>query len=97
VSAPTADLLIQIGLFFGLPILLVGGAIVGSRLRADVRRRVETYGLMPLFVVLAAVMFGFAAFERAWLLVAGSAVAFLFALERLVRRLRADRGSPQSP
>ena len=62
-----------------------------SGLWRRIRQNIACVGLA------AAVMFGFAAFERAWLLVAGSAVAFLFALERLVRRLRADRGSPQSP
>jgi len=73
---------------FGLPALIFIGVIAGSRLRPRVKRRVETWFLIPLFVIAAAVFAAFAASERAWVLVALFALACAWATERLVKRLR---------
>ncbi len=96
-SDPNTNVFVQLGLFFGLPILLVGGAMVGSKLRADVRRRVETVFLMPLFVLLAALGAGYAIWVRNWIEIAFFLVVLAVAVERLVKRLREGRRAPLTP
>ena len=69
-------------------LLILIGVIAGSRLRPQAKRRVETWFLMPLFVLSAAGFAAFAARERAWMLVAFFALVCAVATERLVKRLR---------
>jgi uncharacterized membrane protein len=89
------ELALSIGLF-GVPALIFIAVIAGSRLRPQVKRRVETWFLMPLFVVVMAAGAAFAASERGWI-VALVCVAFgALGTERLVRRLRELRRAPQT-
>jgi len=78
-------------LLFGLPAVIFIGLIVGSRLRPAAKRRVETYFLMPMFVIIAGGAVGIAAFDRAWIQLAAFLLAFGLAAERWARRLRDDR------
>lgn len=79
----------------GLPALIFIGVIAGSRLRPQARRRVETWFLLPLFVVLTAGGVGVAAIEHWWVQLAVVVVLFGLATERLVKRLRQHRREPQ--
>ena len=81
---------------FGLPALIFIGVIAGSRLRPQVKRRVETWFLMPLFVVFMAACAAFAASERSWILALVCIAFCALATERLVRRLREHRRESQT-
>ena len=80
---------------FGLPALIFIVAIAGSRLRPELKRRAETWFLMPLFVVLTAAGAGVAALEHWWVQLAVAVLLFAVATERLVKRLREHRRAPQ--
>ncbi len=75
-------------LLFGVPLLIFIGVIVGSRLSAPTKRRIETYGLMPLFVVITGGWAGMAALHHWWVQLALFVVLFGVAVERLARRIR---------
>ena len=84
----------QLALEFGLPILLVGGAIVGSTLKPERRRWAETWVVLPLFAVLAVAAGWLASLRHWWFALALAVAALVFVLERLVRRLRGGRRKP---
>jgi len=84
------ELALSIGLF-GVPALIFIGVIAGSRLRPQVKRRVETFVFMPLLVVLMTACAAFAASERAWILTVVCLGLSALATERLVKRLRERR------
>ena len=79
----------------GLPALIFIFVIAGSRLRPEVKRRAETWFLMPMFVVLMAAGAGVAALEHWWVQLAVAVLLFAVATERLVKRLREHRRAPQ--
>jgi predicted MFS family arabinose efflux permease len=83
-------------LLFGLPLLIFIGVIVGSRLAPRTKRRVETYVLMPLFVVISGGWLGMAALHRWWVQLAILIGVFGFAAHQLVKRIRELRRPPQT-
>ena len=80
-----------IAIIFGLPALLVVGAITGSVLGPDRRRLAEMVVLLPLLVLLGAVGVVLMFVEHSWLGLAGLAVSFAITLERFVRHIWGTR------
>jgi len=74
---------------FAVGLLLVGIVIVGSRLQPARKRQVETFFLLPSFVLLAVSMMVFAAvWEHNWIRFAVFAVVTLIGVWRLLEHRR---------
>ena len=76
-----------IAIIFGLPALLIVGAITGSVIGTDRHRLAEMYVLLPLLVVLAAAGLVLMFVQHNWLGLAGVLVSFAITLERFIRHI----------
>ncbi len=89
---------LAVALPFGAAILLVGGAVAGSRLSAVLKRRIELYLLLPVLCALGIGAAGWAIWRHDWLILVGIALLLAPMAVRIIRRrqqsLQAERQPP---
>ncbi len=75
----------------GAAVLLVGGAILGSRLGPVLRRRVESYVLLPALSAIVMAWAGWAIWQRSWLELAMLVTCGGHIVKEVLKRLRQSR------
>ena len=74
---------------FALAGLLIGGAIVGTKLKPRLRRQSETYLLLPALVATLVALAGMAVFwKHNWLAMVGDVMIGGLVLARMLKRIR---------